>query len=497
MSVRPHHWICRCLIELTAPMKIGSGASDDWDDAMIIRDHDKLPYIPGSSLAGTLRAAYESEHGLEAGEAVFGYVKAGGVTDASALVVSQGFIVDSRGNVLNPLSFNPIKDPLLQSAKSEYKRNHVRLSDLGVVDTAGLHDASHLPSGFRFAFELRLNLASAEELAEQATRLVSLLHSPAVTIGGGRGTGLGQFELRSAQSRSFDLRLADDLKLFSAYRSALHVAAPSLYRDERQAAREPKQSVVSWVLKAHISGAWLVAGGDPTDQDARADRVAAMIPWRESRVIWTGQSHGQYQEDQAQAMIPGSSLRGALRHRTAFHLNRLNGLFSDHLAKEDEEALLSTTERRAAIAAYGGLNHRQLWLLFGGLEAGHEDSQAGKVVIEDTWPTQASHGFQDHVTLDRLSGGAYKGNLFDESFMWGGEVTVKVHVYDHQNEVPQRVREALACALHDLERGHLAFGGGTGRGHGHLSPGSNGQWSDQEIWINGGDQVSNEKEETA
>ena len=35
MSVLPYRWICRCMIELTAPMKIGSGASDDWDDAML------------------------------------------------------------------------------------------------------------------------------------------------------------------------------------------------------------------------------------------------------------------------------------------------------------------------------------------------------------------------------------------------------------------------------------------------------------------------------
>ncbi len=493
MSISPYRWICRCQIELTSPMKIGVGAADDWDDAMIVRDHDGLPYIPGTSLAGALRAAYLSEYGHRETKLLFGYIESA-ESQASRLHIGQGVLVNSAGRARDPLCLASITDSLFMSARSEYKRNHARLSDLGVVDTAGLHDASHLPSGFRFLFELRLIGESAEACEKESAEIMGLLNSYAVTLGGGRGTGLGQFKMISAQGQLFDLMSEECFALYSSYSSSLNSAAPQLERDELSRLRSPKLSVVTWELNAEIAGAWLVAGGDATDQDMRSasqhdkPKIADMIPWRESRATWRDSEtlKGSYDESEASAMIPGSSLRGTIRHRAAFHLNRLQGVFSDQQTSGSPDETMSQAERRAQIAMYGGLNNRALWSLFGGLEAGsHLEGCAGRLVVEDVWPMGAQHGFQDHVTIDRLTGGALKGHLFDESIMWGGKVTLKIHVYDSQGQVPSIVRRAFACALRDLERGHLAFGGGTGRGHGHLRPGSIGVWSDDNGWING------------
>ena len=57
-----NHNICsiaRIVIEAATPMKIGSGRSSVKTDAVIARDVNGLPYIPGTTLTGLMRHAME------------------------------------------------------------------------------------------------------------------------------------------------------------------------------------------------------------------------------------------------------------------------------------------------------------------------------------------------------------------------------------------------------------------------------------------------------
>lgn len=493
----PYIWIGRCVIECISPLSIGSGGSDDWDDAMLVTDHDGVPVIPGSSLAGALRAAYQSTYGCDETDAVFGHIKGKhNVQHQSSLVeIGFGWLAGQSGSPRPPGSTEPLRDPLLVNAQQTYKRNHVRLSDLGVVDGTGLHDANYLPLGHRFHFELRLRGDDESLTKTRAHRLISLLNSPAVTLGSGWGVGQGQFKLMSVHERLFDLSKQQELSEFGQHPADISQQSEVLTLlppDKLSGDLKSTPAVISWTLKSKFAGAWLVAGGDPIDTDIRhfhsgespSKRVAQIIPWREGRVVW-GEQKGRYEEF-PKALIPGSSIRGALRHRVAYHLNRIYKVFADKQLCETEGALTPPEYRAklAQIAQNSGQPDPPLWELFGGLETDTNTGKAGRLVVEDVWPRNTKHGFQDHVTIDRLSGGAYRGHLFDESIMWGGEVEIKLHIEDPQQQVPPKVRLALGRALDDLAKGHLALGGGTGRGHGHLSPSEDAEWSDGGDWIN-------------
>ena len=47
-------------IQLDSPLNIASG-EDEWTDADVLRDYDENPFIPGTSLAGAMRAYIEKE----------------------------------------------------------------------------------------------------------------------------------------------------------------------------------------------------------------------------------------------------------------------------------------------------------------------------------------------------------------------------------------------------------------------------------------------------
>ena len=56
-----HRHLARFIIEAVTPLAIGSGQSDIFSDALVIRDVNGLPYIPGSSLAGIVRSMIPEE----------------------------------------------------------------------------------------------------------------------------------------------------------------------------------------------------------------------------------------------------------------------------------------------------------------------------------------------------------------------------------------------------------------------------------------------------
>ena len=61
-----NHNICsiaRIIIEAATPLRIGCGRSSVKTDAVIARDVNGLPYIPGTTLTGLMRHAMEQSEG--------------------------------------------------------------------------------------------------------------------------------------------------------------------------------------------------------------------------------------------------------------------------------------------------------------------------------------------------------------------------------------------------------------------------------------------------
>ena len=144
-------------------------------------------------------------------------------------------------------------------------------------------------------------------------------------------------------------------------------------------------------------------------------------------------------------LIPASSIKGALAHRTTYHYNRLKKLYIGNKdAKESIEAIFGQAKD----------------------SKNKIEGSKGKLLISDCFKTkkEALKTF-DHVSIDRFTGGAIDSALFNEKTVAddGEHYTIEILV---STEVKDKELEAFECALKDIVTGMLPLGGATTKGHG-------------------------------
>jgi hypothetical protein len=169
------------------------------------------------------------------------------------------------------------------------------------------------------------------------------------------------------------------------------------------------------------------------------------------------------------ALVPGSSVKGALSHRTAFHWNILddNGVFADDLDQETLAAWDKSMDCEGVRQVFGHAKNR------GPEGAGHRQGtgQAGHVIIEDAQIQVSAADAQAmiHNSLDRFTGGVRDRMLFAEELVWRRPVDLKITLLPGLGRVDANARRALARAIKDLCQGRLALGAGTTKGHGSFT----------------------------
>jgi hypothetical protein len=155
-------------------------------------------------------------------------------------------------------------------------------------------------------------------------------------------------------------------------------------------------------------------------------------------------------------LIPATSVKGALSHRTAFHWNRLNGYFAGN-----PEAKV-------------GYENEAVRLLFGYEDQATKTQQRGNLLFSDVIEAKESviDKVLNHVAIDRFTGGAIEGALFSEKTSYGKGQTFEMTIMAKRDALIVRsdkdvtTQEALEGALQDICKGLLPLGGGVNRGNG-------------------------------
>ena len=453
--------LARVQLQFDTPFRVGAGGWDPLVDAFFATDANGLPALPGTSIAGVMRHAARAAWGERETAAVFGFQR-GNEGRASRVRVSWGQVHDAQDRPVPFWGANLAGDDVLVALAAGVVRDHVRIGPRGTVDGTGKFDEQVVLAGARFTFELLLDAGSGRSMVE----LLGLLASPTVRLGAGSRKGLGRFHV-NAVGRSFDLANASDREAFARLPVGLHEPVPAGLLQPLEGVEAPtSRRWVTGTLTLEPVDFWMVGGGDPWREDAhrRSQRGEEawidMVPVEMAEITWSG---GAGRVAPPRPVVPGSSLKGVLRHRVAFHARRLAHRYCD----PEQDVDLAAEEVVEEVDA-----------LFGSIKTGDE-GRPGRILLADGRVDGERRGRLDHVSLDRFTQGPLDRALFSEAPLFGGLVQFDLaldlgadtgavdHRGDREDGVSDRALAALRHALDDLCAERLPIGAGANRGHGY------------------------------
>lgn len=477
--------IARVVLENATGLSLATGHPDHGFDSVLVRDANGLPTLPGTALAGVLRQAFARLNRDEAAEDLFGWQR-GNKGKPSHVHVGWGCLLDQAGQAVFGLKLSPDdrealgKDELLGPLlETDHRRQRVRLNHRGVAADTGKFDRAVLPAGHRFAVEICVESEQAED--PHWKELLGLLASGQIRLGGSTRAGMGRMQLIECYQRCFDLHDAEDAKAFREM-------GPS--PDDTTGLKEARPEdvvpaeLITGKLKLRCDDFFRFGGeaGEPGGPDEERDeksgkpkKPADLLPKFEPVIDW---STGKAEKARGLLLIPGSSVKGALAHRFAFHYNALTGVFADKLDADEVKGWDKTDHCPGTRALFGFVED--------GKTDGGEAARAGCLFIDDARLKIDPNELQRlmHVAIDQFTGGARNGMLFEEQLVaTEQDICIELSldrqrledncgkVVDKKGNHPDHntILQVLGRALQDLTTGMLPLGAASGRGHGFFS----------------------------
>ncbi len=406
-----NRYIAHVTIKALTPLKVGTSDKDFFKDAPVQRDWNNLPMVLGTSIAGVLRKEFSKEKEDE----VFGK------DTGSKVIFSNALLLDEKGKVQEGLLTQ--KSPFLKIFDNLPLREHTAITDKGVAKDKSKFDEEVVYKGTKFKFSIEV-LEEKDSFVE----IISLIQSPTFRLGGGSSKGFGKFEVEKIETT-----IIDTIEKLENYSSSLN----DFDGEEIQKIKQKRTSHIKYELHIKPDDFFMFGSGF-------GDKDADMTPVYEKVINddYTGLT-------EKEILIPASSIKGALSHRTAFYFNKKQlELGKDHT---------KVGEGNEAVKAIFG--HKKE------LKNKKELGQKGKILISDCFmKNQDNVKVFDHVSIDRFTGGAIEGALFQEKTIADDRVyAIEIYL---KNEQIDEYKDAFESALKDIKTGMLALGGATTKGHG-------------------------------
>lgn len=395
------------------------------------------PTIPGRSIRGAVRAACEiARQTME--DAGHTTTQDGGVFSKASWVSLWGDDTDYTGKSLldrrlrsddslpirqSALTFHAVSFPQykdIDSGESPLPRRHGVGIDrtTGAASDGALYEHEFLPRGTKF--DIRITAegrddetmgrdqsegipgpASSESVKKLLEFIVDVLNSGAVCLGGRTGSGQGTIQVIEPKLRRTGK--TTDTRALTAPADALD----ALIGEDEEGTPIPLE-LGGWSLEepAHIRINWWSPTGifvaedekltkqrkeEARKKDPTANGVTE--PLRDPSVPW----------DEAQLLIPGTSIRGALR-------SRASRIARTVLAAKGELSTFTSHDLHEQIAAEPNL----VRYMFGSTE------YRGAVTVHDCLSTERGKRIEvTHNVIDRWTGGVIDGGLFTEAVYLG------------------------------------------------------------------------------
>lgn len=515
-------YIARLVVETATPLTIGTGRDSLLTDRAVARDANGLPYIPGTSLIGVIRHELDAANSDPVIKDLFGFQdrdsSAAGAPSGSGsrVTCSPGMLLAENGKYvhegLERIDFGQGYYSYFQKLP---ERDHVRITHKGAADVLGhgKFDEEVVHRGTRFVFELELEGTVSDEASWNS--ILSVIHQPYFRIGAGTRKGFGELNIIDCLTYKYNLRDEAQLLEYLSKKSSLNGEYSHWQPFQQQA--EEQHRFVQYNVTLTPTSYFHFGAGVPDHEVDMTFKTERFFDW----------STGQAVLSDDHILIPATSIKGAVAHRVAYHYNRLEGKDLSQLAESiqtnmpalDVQALVEEYLKNVkqaipepkdskdenwekliqAIDAvtvedllgtpnwetyYRGLpnmrkgsleemlpigeNNRAVRQLFGFAKGGEEETGArGRVIVSDLYLSMKSVEPKvfNHVMIDRFTGGASDGALYQEKAVKSDTFEVQIFVEKEALKLPH-VKKAFSATLDDIVQGKLPLGGNTSKGHG-------------------------------
>ncbi len=507
-----HKYLAHFIIEADTPFAIGSGEKGFTVDRLIVRDAMGLPYIPGSSLAGVLRHELDPMDNSEEVKKLFGF-QSKDDGQGSRINFSSAHLIGVDGKTV----IEGIQNIDLSSGYYGYfqklpERDHVRINDKGAVDGHGKFDEELVHKGTRFVFNIELSGDATDQQAWQ--NVLSIIQHPLFRLGAGTRKGFGKLKVISCKTKVFNLENNNDLLAYLAHSNSLNEDLTG-WQEIR-----PEVSLTNdWVhykLNLTPENFFLFGAGYGDEDVDNKPKTERYFDWSSGKPVLASKDW---------LLIPATSVKGALSHKVAYHYNKLTNTFiggtqqvpasppspdfaeiiasftlpveldtldlssdspewaqlqekieswtlEEALAKSDrwqryENELEQFQVNYKSTEKPVGENNPAVKALFGYALESNESGARGNIILSDLYlePKEEAEKVFSHVSIDRFTGGAREGMLFQQKATSSDPFSLDVYV-KREAISDENVKKAFEKALQDLCTGNLQLGGGSTKGHG-------------------------------
>jgi len=430
--------IDKLFVPIEFPEGVAPGEGSQMNVAMISRDGVGRPVLRGTAIAGCLRRAHSrqstSSGGCEAQTTRYWFGSAaddesvpGSIDEDSRLVIETAVLGSSAGNEI-------------------LTTHHRRNRHTGVVADAGLFSVASCPPGTRTMVAIEIRGGDEHGGTQGVVDFLHQTFAAGITFGGKTARGVGRCQLSGpVRHRRYDMTQIDDAAAYLD--DSLHWRSESTVPTSTVELAQPNASSPGERLQIQIT--LRIARGQDILIAQGAD--VRMMRTRDAG----GHEHWR---------IPGSTWRGALRS------------WMTRLAAIDDETAGSGNTVADSLKYFESLPEPQrarhpnaesmqdstcpINDLFGTTAA------AGRIHIADTLVPIASGTEQSrvHVAVDRITGGAAEGLLFENTVLVSASGGPKFNLSIRVDRPTETETRWLAEAFLAIHHGTLRIGSSKASG---------------------------------
>lgn len=406
------------LIQMKAesPLSLSSGKGEE-TDSDVMRNYEGVPFVPATSLAGAMRAYLNKKK------------------DESCMMgYSQN---DGDGNDDGKMSDIFLSDMIFEEKPTVSVRDGVELNEKKTAVDKSKYDMEIVEAGICASFYAEITIRKLHGRNDESTEesfdreaeydeafatIIKGFHNGEIRLGGKKTRGYGKFSVCHVACKEFDK---------SNYLEYAHV-----YSGEK-AWKTEKNELDKWLKLSKKESQYLtlevplrLRGGISIRQYASRKGEPDFV---------------QLVNKNENAVIPGSSFAGAIRHRI--------------------ETILTGLVQKGLDICVSDVLHG----MFGYVEKDERKAHVSAVIINESEIEGAKSLLITRTGISRFESSARDTSLFTEKTYVDGTLTLNILIKKDAQDNYKQMLGLILLAVEDMRNGFLAVGGATSVGRGILT----------------------------